>query len=98
MATRESRRVVVTGLGLVTPLGVGVEQNWTNVVNGVSGIGYITRFDTEGFATRIAGEVKGFKPEEFIPKKDLRKMDIFLTYAIAAAQLAVQDASLTIDP
>ena len=98
MATRKSRRVVVTGLGLVTPLGVGVEQNWTNVVNGVSGIGYITRFDTEGFATRIAGEVKGFHPEEFIPKKDLRKMDIFLTYAIAAAQLAVQDAALTVEP
>lgn len=98
MAEGGKRRVVVTGLGMVTPLGVGVEENWTHVINGVSGIGPITRFDTEGFATRIAGEVKGFQPEAFIPKKDLRKMDIFLTYAIAAAQLAIQDASLTIHP
>ncbi len=98
MKGTNGRRVVITGLGLVTPLGVGVDQNWKNLINGVSGIGPITRFDPEGFATRIAGEVKDFKPEEFIAKKDLRKMDIFLTYAVAAARLAFDDAGLEIQP
>ncbi|SHG35498.1 3-oxoacyl-[acyl-carrier-protein] synthase II [Desulfacinum infernum DSM 9756] len=98
MKGNTGRRVVITGLGLVTPLGVGIEQNWNKLINGISGIGPITRFDTDGFATRIAGEVSDFNPEDFIPKKDIRKMDIFLTYAVAASQLAFQDARLEIAP
>ncbi|SMC19624.1 3-oxoacyl-[acyl-carrier-protein] synthase II [Desulfacinum hydrothermale DSM 13146] len=98
MKRSTGRRVVITGLGLVTPLGVGIEQNWNKLIKGISGIGPITRFDTEGFASKIAGEVSDFNPEDFIPKKDIRKMDIFLTYALAAAQLAFQDAQTQIDP
>ncbi len=96
MGGTEKRRVVVTGLGLVTPLGVGVEENWKNAVNGTSGIGPITRFDPSGFSTRIAAEVKGFNPEDFISRKDIRKMDIFLTYAVAGAKLAFDDAAFEI--
>lgn len=87
----------MTGIGLVSPLGVGVEENWANVIAGVSGIGMITRFDTTGYATRIAGEVKDCQPEKYIPKKELRKMDPFLRLALVAAHLGMEDASLTID-
>lgn len=96
MTQESGRRVVVTGLGLVTPLGVGIEDNWTRLVNGQSGIGRITRFDSSAFATHIAGEVQGFNAEDFIAKKDIRKMDVFLTYGVAAAKLAFDDAALEI--
>jgi 3-oxoacyl-[acyl-carrier-protein] synthase II len=87
---------VVTGVGLVSPLGVGTETNWEALCAGQSGIGTITRFDAAQFACRIAGEVKGFDPLQFLEKKDVKKMDVFIQFAIAASQFAVDDASLTI--
>lgn len=98
MAGAKGRRVVVTGIGLVSPLGVGIEDNWTALMEGRSGIGPITRFDTTGYATTIAGEVKGFHPEEFIPKKELRKMDPFLQLGLGAARLGFEDSRLRVTP
>jgi 3-oxoacyl-[acyl-carrier-protein] synthase II len=92
-----SRRVVITGLGLVTPLGVGVDETWSALCEGRSGIGEITRFDTTGFVTKIAGEVKHFNAEEFLPKKDAKRTERFIAYAVAAARMAVENARLTID-
>ncbi len=92
------RRVVVTGIGLISPVGVGIEENWSSLIAGKSGIGPITRFDSSGFPCRIAGEVKNFHPEEFINRKELRKMDLFLQFALGAAHYAVKDAGLTIEP
>jgi 3-oxoacyl-[acyl-carrier-protein] synthase II len=88
------RRVVVTGLGLVTPLGTGVEKNWERLVAGRSGVGPITRFDTSDVPVRIAGEVRDFDPDRFIERRDLKKMDVFIQYAVAAADMAVADAAL----
>ncbi|HZT76984.1 MAG TPA: beta-ketoacyl-ACP synthase II [Vicinamibacterales bacterium] len=92
------RRVVVTGIGLVSPLGIGTESNWAALMAGTSGIGPITHFDAAQFAARIAGEVRGFDPLRFVDKKDVKKMDIFIQYAIAASQFAMDDAQLTITP
>jgi 3-oxoacyl-[acyl-carrier-protein] synthase II len=92
------RRVVVTGMGLVIPTGIGVATAWKNVCDGKSGIGPLTRFDTDGFETKIAGEVKNFNPELYIDKKEIKKMDLFIHYAIAAAKEAVEDAQLAITP
>jgi 3-oxoacyl-[acyl-carrier-protein] synthase II len=92
------RRVVVTGIGLVSPVGVGIEENWSNLISGKSGIGPITRFDSAGYSSRIAGEVKNYHPEEFISKKELRKMDPFLQFALGAAHYAMEDAKLKIEP
>ncbi|MFB3816509.1 MAG: beta-ketoacyl-ACP synthase II [Candidatus Methylomirabilales bacterium] len=89
-------RVVVTGLGAVAPNGIGVEQFWRNLVEGVSGIAPITRFDASKHDARIAGEVKGFDPLQWIEKKDVRKMDLFIQFAIAAAQMAFDDAGLKV--
>ena len=93
-----TRRVVVTGVGLVSSLGIGTEDNWDALCAGDSGIASITRFDTADHSVRIAGEVKGFDPLQFVAKKDVKKMDIFIQYAIAAADFAVTDAKLEIDP
>ncbi len=93
-----ARRVVVTGLGLVTPLGTGVEKTWKAICAGESGIGRITRFDPTGYDAQIAGEVKDFDPAQFIEKKEIKKMDAFIHYAVGAAQLAVDDAGLKIKP
>ena len=93
-----NRRVVVTGIGLVSSLGIGTEANWRALTAGRSGVGTITKFDAAQFATRIAGEVKGFDPLKFVEKKDVKKMDIFIQYAIAAAQFAVDDSQLKITP
>ncbi len=90
------RRVVVTGVGLVTPLGVGVDETWSALLAGKSGIGEITRFDTTGFATRIAGEVKGFQPADFLAKKDAKRLQPFIAYAVAAARMALADSGLVI--
>jgi 3-oxoacyl-[acyl-carrier-protein] synthase II len=90
------RRVVVTGIGLVSSLGIGTEANWQALLAGQSGVAPITKFDASQFATRIAGEVKGFDPLTFIEKKDIKKMDVFIQYAIAASQFAVDDAALAI--
>ncbi len=91
------RRVVVTGLGLLTPLGNDVASNWKHLVAGRSGIGPITHFDADALPTRIAGEVRHFDPLVYIDKKEIKKMDPFSQYAVAAAQMAVADARLVID-
>ena len=88
------RRVVVTGLGLISPVGNTVAEGWSRLVAGQSGIGAITRFDASGFACRIAGEVQGFNVEDYIPGKEARHMDTFIHYGLAAAIQAVQDAGL----
>ncbi len=88
------RRVVVTGLGAITPVGIGVAESWANAVAGRSGIGPITKFDATGYASRVAGEVKGFNPEEFMPKKLVSRVDTFIQYAIAATKEALEDAGL----
>ena len=88
------RRVVVTGVGLVSPLGVGTQATWEGLCAGRSGIGPITRFDASAFAARIAGEVRDFDPLEFIGRKDVKKMDVFIQYAIAASEFALCDAGL----
>jgi 3-oxoacyl-[acyl-carrier-protein] synthase II len=93
-----NRRVVVTGIGLVSSLGIGTEPNWAALMEGRSGIGAITKFDATQFSTRIAGEVRGFDPLRFIDRKDVKKMDVFIQYAIAASQFAVDDARLQITP
>jgi 3-oxoacyl-[acyl-carrier-protein] synthase II len=91
------RRVVVTGLGLVTPLGIGVEETWSALVAGKSGITRITKFDASGMGTRIAGEVKNLKAEDFLSAKDLRRMDDFIVYALVGARMAIEDAGLKIN-
>jgi len=92
----KDRRVVITGAGLITPLGIGVSETWTALCAGKSGISEITRFDTSEFQTKIAGEVKGFKPEDFLPKKDAKRTQLFIAYAIAASRMAVEDSGLVI--
>ncbi len=91
------RRVVITGVGMVSPLGIGTAANWNALIEGRNGIGTITRFDTTDFTTTIAGEVKNFDPGDFIPKKEIKKMDLFIHYAIAASDFAIQDSGLRID-
>ena len=98
MQDRPVRRVVVTGLGLVTPLGTGVDKTWKALCAGESGIGRITRFDPTGYDAQIAGEVKDFDPAQFIEKKEIKKMDTFIHYAVGASQLAVDDAGLKVSP
>ncbi|MGE5361757.1 MAG: beta-ketoacyl-ACP synthase II [Bacteroidales bacterium] len=93
-----SRRVVVTGIGLVSSLGIGTEENWQALLAGKSGIARITRFDPTAFASQIAGEVKGFDPLKFVEKKEVKKIDVFIQYAIAASQFAVDDAGLKVTP
>ncbi len=91
------RRVVVTGVGLVTPLGIGVDETWSNLIAGKSGVGEITRFDTAEYGTKIAAEVKGFNAEDFMPKKDAKRTETFIAYAVAAARMALEDSGLKID-
>ncbi len=92
-----NRRVVVTGLGIVSPLGNDLASTWDGIVNGRSGIGPITHFDASSFATRIGGEVRGFNPADWVPAKDAKKMDSFIHYGVAASLMALADAELTID-
>ena len=91
------RRVVVTGLGLVTPVGIGVEQTWEALCAGKSGMGEITHFDASVYPTRIAAEVKDFNPRDFMPKKDANRVECFIAFALAACRMAVEDSSLVID-
>ena len=93
-----SRRVVVTGVGLVSSLGIGTSATWDALCAGRSGIGPITKFDASDFASRIAGEVRGFDPLAFVSRKDVKKMDVFIQYAIAAAEFARADAGLEVTP
>jgi 3-oxoacyl-[acyl-carrier-protein] synthase II len=89
-----TRRVVVTGLGALSPVGNNAEEFWSSLMQGRSGVGPITKFDTEGYPTRIAGEVRNFDPLNFVDKKDARRLDPYLQYAVASSVLAVQDAAL----
>ena len=91
-----NRRVVVTGIGLVSALGIGTNETWAALLAGTSGVTRITKFDVSGYATQIAAEVKGFDPLAFIEKKDVKKMDLFIQYAVAAAQFAMDDSRLEI--
>ena len=93
-----SRRVVITGIGLVSALGIGTRETWAGLLAGQSGVGRVTRFDVSAYAAQIAAEVKGFDPLTWIEKKDIKKMDLFIQYAIAAAQFAMDDSKLTITP
>ena len=88
----------MTGVGLVSPVGMGTQANWDALCAGTSGIAPITRFDASAFSTRFAGEVKGFDPLQFIEKKELKKMDIFIQFAVAASQFAMDDAGLKTSP
>jgi 3-oxoacyl-[acyl-carrier-protein] synthase II len=91
------RRVVITGVGAVTPLGIGVEKSWQSLCQGKSGIGVITRFDASDFRTKIAGEVNGFEPSDFIDRKLVRRGDRFIHFALAATRMAMEDSGLTIN-
>jgi 3-oxoacyl-[acyl-carrier-protein] synthase II len=95
--SQPDRRVAVTGVGLVSPLGVGTDLTWQGLLEGRSGIGPVTRFDVSGYSCRIAGEVPDFDPALYIPKKEIKKSDTFIHYAVAAADLAMKDSGLTID-
>jgi 3-oxoacyl-[acyl-carrier-protein] synthase II len=88
------RRVVVTGMGVVCPVGIGLEETWKGLVAGKSGIGPITQFDASSFPTRIAGEVRGFEPEKWMEKKEIRRNDRFIQFALVASDMAVSDAGL----
>jgi len=90
------RRVVITGLGAVTPLGTGVERSWEALCQGKSGIGPITRFDAANFRTRIAGEVRDFEPADFMERKQIRRIDRFIQFALAAARMALDDSGVKI--
>ena len=92
------RRVVVTGLGALTPLGNSVGESWEGAIAGKSGIGPITKFDSTPFKSRIAGEIKNFDPMQFVDKQEVRRYDDFILYAIAASEMAMTDAKLTISP
>ena len=92
-----ARRVVVTGLGMVSPLGVGVEESWQAACSGVSGIGPVTKFDASAFPSRIAGEVKNFNALDFMDKQHVRRLDTFIHYAVAGARMAVEDSGLVIN-
>lgn len=92
----EEKRVVVTGMGCVTPLGVGADVFWNALLNGESGVGPITNFDASEYTTQIAAEVKDFDPEQFMDRKEAKRMDRFVQYAVAASKLAVENASLVV--
>ncbi|ADO73110.1 beta-ketoacyl-ACP synthase II [Stigmatella aurantiaca] len=92
----DKRRVVVTGLGLISPCGTGVERSWEALIRGQSGVGPITHFDASGLDCRIAGEVKDFRPEDFIDRRELRRMDRFCQFAVAAADMALKDSGLAV--
>ena len=91
-----TRRVVITGIGLVSSLGIGTEANWKALVCGTSGVDRVTRFDITGYAAQIAAEVRGFDPLDYVEKKDVKKMDVFIQYAVAASQFAMDDSKLSI--
>ena len=98
MSQTDRRRVVVTGIGLISPLGIGTEETWNGLMEGRSGIAAVTRFEmSEEYPCRIAGEVKGFEPTQFFPKKEIKKTDTFIQYSMGAAQFAIEDSGLEID-
>ena len=93
-----TRRVVITGIGLVSSLGIGTAATWQALLAGTSGVTRVTRFDITSYAAQIAAEVKGFDPLDFFEKKDVKKMDVFIQYALAASQFAMDDSGLRITP
>jgi 3-oxoacyl-[acyl-carrier-protein] synthase II len=97
MLPESKQRVVITGLGVLSPVGIGKEDYWKALLQGKSGIGPVTRFDTSSFDSKIAGELKDFAPEQFLDRKEIRRMDRFAQFGVAAAKLAVADAALEID-
>ena len=92
-----NKRVVITGLGLVTPLGIGVKPTWQSLCAGKSGVAEITRFDTSAYATKIAAQIKDFNPEDFIPKKEAKRVELFIAFALAATRMALEDSGLVIN-
>ena len=94
MSSHPRRRVAITGMGTINPCGNSVAETWENLLSGRSGIGLIDRFDTTEFACKIAGQVKGFNPDDYVDRKEQKKMDIFIQYAIAAARQAMRDGGL----
>lgn len=92
-----NRRVVITGIGVISPIGTGKEKYFQSLKDGISGVGHITRFDTEGYDTKIAAEVKDFEPTEYIDKKESRRMDRFTQYAVAASKMAIEDSKLNVE-
>src|SRR2546428_10083004 len=98
MRNGERRRVVITGIGMITPLGSSVEKSWDGLLAGRSGIGQITRFDPTGLETTIAGEVGDFDPLEYMDRKEMRRADRFVQFAVAVATQALGDAKLQITP
>ena len=94
----KNRRVVITGMGVVSPIGLGVTAFWDNLLAGHSGVGCIDRFDASDFPVKIAAQVKDFKAEDFVSRREARRMDRFVQYACAAARMAVEDAGLVIEP
>ena len=91
-----NRRVVITGIGLVSSLGIGTDTNWSNLLAGTSGVGRISKFDATGYAAQIAAEVQGFDPLNWVEKKEVKKMDLFIQFAIAASQFAMDDSKLQV--
>ncbi len=91
------RRIVITGMGLITPIGIGVDDSWSALCDGKSGVTEITRFDASGYLTKIAAEVKGFNAEDFMPKKEAKRNELFISYAMAATRMALEDSGLVID-
>lgn len=94
---RLKKRVVVTGIGVISPVGIGIEAFWQSLINGKSGLGPVTQFDASQLATRIAGEVKDFDPLQYLDKKEARRMDRYTQFALSAAKMAVEDAALDLD-
>ncbi len=92
-----NRRVVITGIGLLTPIGIGVKETWESLCAGKSGVGAITRFDVSNYQTKIAAEVKDFQAEDFLPKKEAKRTERFIAYAVAAARMAIEDSGLVIN-
>jgi len=92
-----NKRVVVTGLGIISPVGTGKDKFWSNLLAGKSGIGSITKFDASEMSSKVAGEVKDFEVNQYIDKKEARRMDLFTQYAVSAAKMAVQDSELDLE-
>ena len=92
----KKRRIVVTGLGLITPVGIGVDESWKNILNGVSGITNISKFDASDFKSQVAGEVKNFNPDPYLSPKDLRRMDTFIQFGLVAGIEAIKDSGLEV--
>ena len=92
----KQRRVVITGIGILSPVGLTLDENWENITNGRSGIGHITQFDTTDFSCKIAGEVEGFNPDNYMAAKDAKRMDRFIQLGYAASMDAFKDSGLEV--